>query len=194
MAALSLIAPTPVSALEGTPLPKAYLLLLLVPRELGCAPVRVAVPPDDGQVGKSVVWLARLVRQRQQPLHQNLQSARLVDMGRDQLLWYAQNGSVPQEVRDAFARIAELRAAIDQTDRAIDEATRQRSVIIQEQERLRDNLASVPAGSDLANRYLTKLAEQEDLIEQQLARLDDLAGQRESLLQAQRDYIAGLTI
>ena len=124
----------------------------------------------------------------------HLQTMQLVDLSRDQLVWYAQNGEVPQEARDAFARIAELRAAVDQTDRAIDEGNRQRSLILQEQERLGDNLASVPAGSDLADRYLTKLAEQEDLIEQQLARLDDLAGQRESRQQALRDYIAGLKL
>lgn len=126
--------------------------------------------------------------------HQRLESMQLVDMGRDQLLWYAQNGNVPQTARDAFARVAQLRAAIDQTDRAIDEASRQRSVILTEQERLRDNLASVPSGSDLADRYLTKLAEQEDLIEEQLVRLDDLAAQREERLQALRDFIAGLDL
>ena len=124
----------------------------------------------------------------------HLQTMQLVDLSRDQLVWYAQNGEVPQEARDAFARIAELRAAVDQTDRAIDEGNRQRSLILQEQERLRDNLASVPAGSDLADRYLTKLAEQEDLIEQQLARLDDLGGQRTNRQQALRDYIAGLKL
>ena len=118
----------------------------------------------------------------------------LVDMGRDQLVWYADNGKLSQDARTAFARIAELRAAIDQTDRAVDEANRQRSLILQEQERLRDNLASVPSGSDLADRYLTKLAEQEDLIEQQLSRLDDLAAQRESRQQALRDFVAGLKI
>ena len=124
----------------------------------------------------------------------HLQTMQLVDLSRDQLVWYAQNGEVSQEARDAFARIAELRAAVDQTDRAIDEGNRQRSLILQEQERLRDNLASVPAGSDLADRYLTKLAEQEDLIEQQLARLDDLGGQRTNRQQALRDYIAGLKL
>jgi hypothetical protein len=126
--------------------------------------------------------------------HQGLDVMQLVDMGSDQLLWYAQNGEVPQEARDAFARIAELRAAVDQTERAIDEGNRQCGLILQEQERLRDNLASVPAGSDLADRYFTKLAEQEDLIEQQLAHLDDLAGQHASRQQALRDYIAGLKL
>jgi len=125
---------------------------------------------------------------------QRLESMQLVDMGRDQLVWYADNGKLSQDARTAFARIAELRAAIDQTDRAVDEANRQRSLILQEQERLRDNLASVPSGSDLADRYLTKLAEQEDLIEQQLSRLDDLAAQRESRQQALRDFVAGLKI
>ena len=67
-------------------------------------------------------------------------------------------------------------------------------MILAEQERLRDNLASVPAGSDLADRYLTKLAEQEDLIEAQLDRLDGLVAQRESRVQALRDFIAGLKV
>ena len=126
--------------------------------------------------------------------HQRLETMLLVDMNDVQLSWYAENGRVSEDARAAFRRIAELRRAIDQTERAIDEANRQRSVILAEQERLRENLASVPAGSDLADRYLTKLAEQEDLIEAQLDRLDGLVAQRESRAQALRDFIAGLKV
>ena len=126
--------------------------------------------------------------------YQRLETMQLVDMNSEHLAWYAENGKVSEDARAAFRRIAELRGAIDQTERGIDEANRQRNVILAEQERLRDNLASVPAGSDLADRYLTKLAEQEDLIEAQLDRLDGLVGQRESRVQALRDFIASLKV
>lgn len=122
------------------------------------------------------------------------ESASLVDLGQDQVLWYAGNGTVPEEMRAVFRRIAELRGAIDETDRALGEAYRQRDVVLEEQDRLRENLASVPSGSDLAARYLTKLGEQEDLIETQLGRIDTLEAERAQRWQALQDYVAGLEI
>lgn len=120
------------------------------------------------------------------------QVMQLVNMGSDQILWFADNGEVPQEMRAVFRRIAELRAAVEETGRALDEANRQRGVILEEQDRLRRNLESVPSGSDLASRYLTKLAEQEDLIEEQLDRIDTLEAQREERRRALQDFIAGI--
>ena len=120
------------------------------------------------------------------------QSATLADMNGDLVASYARNAELSRPMRDAFARIAELKGALDAADRKIAEAERQRQVILDEQARLRDNLARVPAGSDLANRYLQKLSDQEDAIEALLAGTDKLHAERETRRQALQDYISGL--
>jgi len=107
------------------------------------------------------------------------ESLRLVDLRRDQILWYAENGQIPEAIRAAFAELASLRGSIESIQRTIEEGERQRYVFLEEQERLRDNLQRVPSGSDLADRYLEKLGEQEDAIEALLSEMEDL---REELL------------
>jgi chromosome segregation ATPase len=101
---------------------------------------------------------------------------------------------LPEDVREAFVELASLRGAIEETQRAIDELERQRQVFLQEQERLRDNLQRVPQGSDLAERYLEKLGEQEDGIEALLEEMEDLRealGVRQAALS---DFVAELNI
>ena len=122
------------------------------------------------------------------------ESLRLVDLYRDQVLYYAENSELPEDVREAFVELASLRGAIEETQRAIDELERQRQVFLQEQERLRDNLQRVPQGSDLAERYLEKLGEQEDGIEALLEEMEDLRealGVRQAALS---DFVAELNI
>lgn len=122
------------------------------------------------------------------------ESLRLVDLYRDQVLYYAENSELPENVREAFAELASLRGAIEETQRAIDELERQRQVFLQEQERLRENLQRVPSGSDLAERYLEKLGEQEDGIEDLLEEMEDLRealGVRQAALS---DFVAELNI
>jgi hypothetical protein len=122
------------------------------------------------------------------------ESLRLVDLYRDQVLYYAENSELPENVRVAFAELAGLRGAIEETQRAIDERGRQRQIFLQEQERLRDNLQRVPEGSDLAERYLEKLGEQEDGIEALLEEMEDLRealGVRQAALS---DFVADLNI
>ncbi|MDG2480601.1 MAG: DUF4139 domain-containing protein [Alphaproteobacteria bacterium] len=122
------------------------------------------------------------------------ESMRLVDLYRDQVLYYAENSELPDDVREAFAELAGLRGDIEETQRAIDELERQRQLYLQEQERLRDNLQRVPSGSDLAERYLEKLGEQEDGIEALLDEMEDLRealGVRQAALS---DFIADLNI
>jgi hypothetical protein len=122
------------------------------------------------------------------------ESMRLGDLYRDQVVYYAQNSDLPDDVREAFAELARLRGAIEESQRAIDDLERPRQIFLQEQERLRDNLQRVPEGSDLAERYLEKLGEQEDGIEALLTETEDL---RETLAERQAalsDFIASLDI
>ena len=122
------------------------------------------------------------------------ESYALLTMAESQVMYFTDNGDVPADVRQAFKQLAELKGAIAETQRRIDEADRQRDTLLQEQRRLRDNLDAVPAGSDLQTRYLQKLAEQEDAIEALLITRDDLESELETRRQALANYVKDLTI
>ncbi|MCK6450204.1 MAG: DUF4139 domain-containing protein [Alphaproteobacteria bacterium] len=110
------------------------------------------------------------------------------------LLGYARQGSIPGPVRQALERIAGMQAEVDRLDRQVKEAASQRETIAKDQERLRQNLASVPAGSDLAKRYLATMKTQEDRIDLLRRTEDDT---RHKLLQAREalaDAIAKLEV
>jgi hypothetical protein len=122
------------------------------------------------------------------------ESYALLTMAESQVMYFTDNGDVPADVRQAFKQLAELKGAIAETQRKIDEADRQRDTLLQEQRRLRDNLDAVPEGSDLQTRYLQKLAEQEDAIEALLIKRDDLESELETRRQALANYVKDLTI
>ena len=122
------------------------------------------------------------------------ESLNLLTMADPQVVYFAEESEIPADVRDAFKRLAELKGAVAETERKIAETERERQVLLEEQERLRDNLDTVPRESDLHTRYMNKLGEQEDAIESLLLTMDDLRTELASRRQALTDYVKGLTI
>ncbi|MFT3808496.1 MAG: hypothetical protein QM698_01115 [Micropepsaceae bacterium] len=109
--------------------------------------------------------------------------------------YYASTESrLPEPIRAAFVRMAELRVAVDAADRAINALDEEQARIYDEQERIRSNLAAVPEGSDMQRRYLASLATQED----RLAAIAAERGTRQAELSAARqaltDYVMSLTL
>lgn len=96
----------------------------------------------------------------------------LLDLASDRLAALFTGREVPEPLRRAMAEIARLKAALDEAEAARDRLDRERAGLVAEQERLRANLAAVPAQSDLARRYLASLSRTED-------RLEGLAGELE---------------
>jgi hypothetical protein len=101
---------------------------------------------------------------------------------------YARTGALDERVRKAFEALAALRGDVDREERDLAELERSRQALGAEQERLRANLAAVPATSDLRQRYLDRLRQQEDQIEALQARTEAtrtrLAAARERLADA----------
>jgi hypothetical protein len=145
---------------------------------------RIAVNVPAGQTVTLKVVL-------EQPVEETIG---LINISEPQIVYFANNAELSAEVRQAFQRMAELKGAIGETERKLDEADRQRDTLLQEQSRLRDNLDAVPQGSDLNTRYLQKLGEQEDAIEALMLKRDDLQGELETRRQALADYIKDLVI
>ncbi|WP_437874334.1 DUF4139 domain-containing protein [Sorangium sp. So ce513] len=134
---------------------------------------------------------ARLTVVLEQPISHTVA---LTSLTSEQIQVYLSSREMPEAVRAVFARLAELRAAVAERQRALAALEAQLATLREEQERVRQNLKVVPGGSALQERYLRALSEQEDRI---AALAGKLAGAREAVASAQRaleEYVRGLAL
>lgn len=125
--------------------------------------------------------------------HQGWQSMAVGNITTAQLVAYAGDGSkLDDKARKAFARLADVRRKMDSIDQETRELSRQRDVIFQDQQRVRENLRTLTGTSDVQQRYLRKLNEQEDQIAKIDAARDDLAKQRRTHEETLNKMIAEL--
>jgi hypothetical protein len=118
----------------------------------------------------------------------------IAGLNQQALLGYARNGNIPAPVRTALEKVAAMQAEVDKHDRAAKDAVQQRDSIAKDQDRLRQNLSSVPANSDLAKRYLATMKTQEDRIDQLRTAEDDAKQKLTAARDALADAIAKLEI
>jgi hypothetical protein len=69
-----------------------------------------------------------------------------------------------------------------------------RDRVFEDQERIRENIKAVPAGSALQQRYLRSMGELEDQAETQKRAIDRLERERAAEQQRLADYVAGLQL
>ncbi|WP_044986223.1 DUF4139 domain-containing protein [Sorangium cellulosum] len=118
----------------------------------------------------------------------------LTSLTSEQIEVYLSSREIPEALRAVFKRIAELRAAVEAQRRALSALEAELAALRGEQERVRENLKVVPAGSALQERYLRALSEQEDRIAAVSAKLP---GAREAVASAERalaDYVRDLSL
>jgi hypothetical protein len=121
------------------------------------------------------------------------QELRLLDSAAiEQIRVYAQAREFDAKTREALDRILKLQGAIAGAQHKVKQADADREQIVQEQARLRDNLARVPANSDLQRRYLATLDKQETELEAIAKRRADAQTEVESAWQALRNYVSQL--
>jgi hypothetical protein len=120
------------------------------------------------------------------------QELRLVDGAADQIRVYAQAREFDAKTRDALTRVLQLQGAVTDAQRKVAQADAERQQIVQEQARLRDNLARVPANSDLQRRYLATLDKQETELEAIAKRRADAEKDVAAAREALRSYVAQL--
>jgi len=120
------------------------------------------------------------------------QELRLVEGSADQIRVYAQAHEFDAKTREALTRILQLQATVSDAQRKVTQADNERQQIVQEQSRLRDNLARVPANSDLQRRYLATLDKQETDLEAIAKRRADAEKGVETAREALRSYVASL--
>jgi hypothetical protein len=120
------------------------------------------------------------------------QELRLVDGAADQIRVYAQAREFDAKTRDALAKVLQLQQSVAEAQRKVTQVEAERQQIVQEQARLRENLARVPANSDLQRRYLATLDKQESELEALAKRKIEAEKGVETARDALRTYVAAL--
>ena len=90
-----------------------------------------------------------------------------------QLDFYSKQGEIPQVVRDVLIKAIQMKSAMVDTQRLIEDLQRQMQQITAEQQRIRDNMKTVAANTEYSNRLLKKLNDQESQIEKLQGELDE---------------------
>ena len=98
----------------------------------------------------------------------------LTNADRDQFLSYARTNALPDDVRDALEKAAEIQGALAQTNSELQRAQDQLQRYRNAQSRIRENLKAVDATTDYHQRLLDKLKSQEDEIESVRSRIETL--------------------
>ena len=121
---------------------------------------RVATPADAVIEGETVAHhpaarAGQAARRRRGPgAAAGRSHVSLLDLDLDALRLEFAGADPPPELRPVLARLQELSGQVGALQRDIDTAEKHRDETARDQARLRDNLAAVPSGSDLARRYL----------------------------------------
>jgi hypothetical protein len=111
-----------------------------------------------------------------------------------QLVTYSRTGEIPLAVRNALQRAIQLRQAVIDSDRQINERTQKANEITQEQNRIRENMKTVARSTPYYERLLAKLNEQESALEQLQRERETLGQRREVQRKELEDYLANLTV
>ncbi len=118
----------------------------------------------------------------------------LADTGTPRLLAMAQEGRLSPELRAAMSQAAGLRTELDRRNTAARALADRRAAIVADQDRVRKNLAAVPANSELQRRYLSQLQQQETQLATLQAQAETAQRAADDADAALRDYLATLTL
>jgi hypothetical protein len=120
------------------------------------------------------------------------QVLRLIDGPVDQIKVLASAQEFDGKTREALAKVVQLQQAVADAQRQLKEVESQHQKIVQEQARVRENLASVPANSDLQRRYLGMLDQQENDLQSIAKKHEDVQKAVDAARDALRSYVSKL--
>jgi hypothetical protein len=115
-----------------------------------------------------------------------------LDDGRIQIFLAAPQ--VSDAVKKALREVVQRKAAIGSVVARRQELERQITVIGQEQERIRGNMAQLPKEADLFRRYVTKFTEQEDAIDGLRKQVSGSIEEEQRLRKGLDEYLLGLEL
>lgn len=107
------------------------------------------------------------------------ESVMIANLSSNNLKTYASTrGKLDQKTRKLFAKMAKMRSAVETVQQQIRKSERNRQEIYKDQNRLRENIRSLGGKSDLKDRYLDRLDDQEDALEAIEENLNKLQSQK----------------
>ena len=122
------------------------------------------------------------------------EAIRLISLDDRRVGGFIRSRELSAGIRDAFRRMLVLKKAVDKAGREVKRLDGRLAEISKGQKRIRDNLARVPRGSGLANRYLRKLDAQEDEIEKRQGQLETARDAQEAARAELAKYVGGLAL
>lgn len=111
-----------------------------------------------------------------------------------QLQWYASNREVPQDVRKALTTALAMKKKISDLESHLGRLTSELQTIERGQDRLRRNIQTVGKDTELGRRYLKKLSQEEDRIDELNTQIQDLRKQVEQEKKKLSDYLGDLRV
>lgn len=110
------------------------------------------------------------------------------------IIQYINSPAVSEGVKKALSEVIKRKQGISAVIAKRQELERQIGVIVQEQKRIRDNMAQLPKESDLFRRYVTKFTAQEDSVEALRTQVTSGLEEEQKLRKGLDDYLIGLEL
>ena len=118
----------------------------------------------------------------------------MIDSGSETIAFYVQAKQVSPKVKDALQRVIAIRNRVDQTAASRNRLEQRIKEISQEQGRIRDNMGRLAQNSELYNRYVSKLGQQETEIERFRKEIETLKLTEDKQKRELDDYLLGLDL
>src|SRR6267143_2377097 len=122
------------------------------------------------------------------------ESILLMDSGVDQIVYYQQAKEVSSKVREALQRVVQLRGKLDDARAQKTRLDQRTAEITAEHARIRENMQRLPQNSDLYNRYVKKLDQQETELEKLRKEIEILKNTEEEHRRELQNYVMNLDV
>jgi hypothetical protein len=108
--------------------------------------------------------------------------------------WYSRQGEIPKDVRDALTKAAQMKSALTDIQRQIDQKNQLVQQVTAEQARIRENMKTVNQQSEYYTRLLKKLNDQETQIETTQNEAEGLRKKLDAQRTQLEQYLAELNV
>ncbi|TKB73308.1 MAG: hypothetical protein E8D46_12840 [Nitrospira sp.] len=122
------------------------------------------------------------------------ESILLMEGGIDQIAYYQQAKEVSQKVKEALQRVVQLRGKLDDARAQRTRLDQRTAEITSEHARIRENMQRLQQNSDLYNRYVKKLDQQETELEKLRKEIESLKNTEEEHRRELQNYVMNLDV
>jgi len=118
----------------------------------------------------------------------------LMNSGIDQIVYYQQAKEVSQKVKEALQRVVQLRNKLDDTHAQRARLDQRTAEITAEHGRIRENMQRLQQNSDLYNRYVKKLDQQETELEKMRKEIEASKNTEDEQRRELQNYVMNLDV